>query len=57
MILADENIDYRIIKALRNNKIDTYSICESNSGISDEQVIELAREQKLIILSEDKDFG
>jgi len=57
MILADENIDSNIIKALRNSEIDTYSVSESNSGISDKQVIELARKQKRIILTEDKDFG
>jgi len=32
-------------------------VSESNSGISDEQVIGLAREQKRIILTEDKDSG
>jgi predicted nuclease of predicted toxin-antitoxin system len=57
MILADENIDFRIIRVLRNNNFDVYSISEMNSGISDEQVIELARKNKRIILTEDKDFG
>jgi len=28
MILADENIDYRIIRALRESEIDTYSVGE-----------------------------
>ena len=45
MILADENIDINIIKALRDSKFDIYSVSESNSGISDEQVIKLAREK------------
>ena len=57
MILSDENIDFRIIKALRESGIDTYSVSENNSGISDEEVIELARNLKRIILTEDKDFG
>jgi len=57
MIIADENIDFNIIVALRSNDIDVYSIAEKNNGISDKQVIELARKQKKIILTEDKDFG
>ncbi len=46
-------MDYknRIISALRSNKIDIYSIAEKNNGISDKQVIELARKQKKIILT------
>jgi len=46
MILADENIDAKIIEALQSNKFNVYSITANNSGISDEQVIELARKQK-----------
>ncbi len=57
MILADENIDFRIVKALRESGIDTYSVNEKHSGITDEEVIELAQELKRIILTEDKDFG
>jgi predicted nuclease of predicted toxin-antitoxin system len=57
MILADENIDYRIVKTLRKSGIDTYSVSEKHSGIIDEEVIDLARELKRIILTEDKDLG
>jgi predicted nuclease of predicted toxin-antitoxin system len=57
MIIADENIDARIISFLRASKIDVYAVIENNSGITDEEAILLAKEKNLIILTEDKDFG
>lgn len=57
MILADENIHTTIISTLRNAGIDVYSIYESNRGLKDNEIIELAREMKYSILTEDKDFG
>lgn len=57
MIIADENIDHALIRAIRELGIDVYSINESNSGIRDEEVIFLSRVPPRIILTEDKDFG
>ena len=57
MIVADENIDHNLIKAIRGLGIEVYSINESNGGIRDEQVIALSRNPPRIILTEDKDFG
>ena len=57
MILADENIDFAIIKAIRDIGIDVYSVAESNFGISDSEVISLSLDPPRIILTEDKDFG
>ncbi|QJW92048.1 DUF5615 family PIN-like protein [Spirosoma taeanense] len=57
MIVADENIDHSLIDAIRKLGIDVYSISESESGIRDEEVIELARNPPRIILTEDKDFS
>ena len=57
MIVADENIDLRIIQALRSNKIDIVSVFEKYRGISDEEVIALACKMHRILLTEDKDFG
>jgi predicted nuclease of predicted toxin-antitoxin system len=57
MILADENIHSTIISTLRNARIEVYSIYESNRGLKDNEIIELARELKYSILTEDKDFG
>ncbi len=57
MILADENIDSAIIRAIREIGIEVYSVAESNSGIEDSEVIELSKNPARIILTEDKDFG
>ena len=57
MILADENIDIRMIERLRHAGFDVYSIYESAPGIDDLSVIELSRNPPRIILTEDKDFG
>lgn len=57
MILADENIPFSIIEALRFKGIDVYAVYEENRGISDETIIEIAKRSKRIILTEDKDFG
>ncbi len=57
MILADENIDRHFIEALRGNGFDVLSIREEHPGVSDSHVIELARANQRIILTEDKDFG
>jgi len=57
MIIADENIDKKIIKALRNNHFEVYSIFESKRGLKDEDIIQIAKKLQYIILTEDKDFG
>lgn len=57
MILADENVDFRIIRALRKHNVQVKSILEESPGISDKNVIELTRENNLTLLTEDKDFG
>jgi predicted nuclease of predicted toxin-antitoxin system len=57
MILADENIDQRIITTLREEGNSTVSVYESHRGLTDEAVISLSRNPPRIILTEDKDFG
>ena len=57
MILADENIDHKLIQAVRDAGFDVHSIYESNRGYTDEAIIELSRNPPRIILTEDKDFG
>ncbi|PJZ43730.1 DUF5615 family PIN-like protein [Leptospira brenneri] len=56
-ILADENVDYRLIKLLRSEGHKVFSVLEENKGITDLQVIELAKKIDAIILTLDKDFG
>jgi predicted nuclease of predicted toxin-antitoxin system len=57
MIIADENIDARLIFQLRQLGFDVYSIQESNSGISDNEVLQLANSKKVLLITEDADFG
>ena len=57
MILADENIDQRIIAALRAAGYAVESIYESHRSLSDEAIIQFSRNPPRLILTEDKDFG
>jgi len=56
-LLADESVDFRIIRFLREKNINVYSILENHPGIPDNQVIEIAKEKHSILLTEDSDFG
>jgi len=56
-ILADENVDFRIIQELRKNNIKVFSVFEEARGLSDTGVLELAKSKDSLILTEDKDFG
>ena len=57
MILADENIDANVVRALRLKNIKVLHIKEAHQGISDKEVIRLSKKPPRIILTEDKDFG
>lgn len=56
-LLADENCDFAIVRGLRSAGHDVTSIAESSHGASDEQVIDLARSERRLLITEDKDFG
>ncbi len=56
-ILADENVDYRIIKTLRNEGIEVVALVEESPGITDFEVIERAIKLDAVLLTEDADFG
>lgn len=55
--LADESCDSSVIRALRNEGHDVLSVAESRPGADDELVIEQARTESRVLLTEDKDFG
>lgn len=55
--LIDESVDIKIVSELREMGFSALSIYESNSGISDEEVLEIANENGSILITEDKDFG
>ena len=54
MILAYENIDFRIITALRDSGLKVVSIQEDFKSVSDQEVIRISKESNSIILTEDK---
>jgi predicted nuclease of predicted toxin-antitoxin system len=55
--LADENIAALLVAALREAGWDTAYVMESKPGITDDAVLEWARVEERILLTEDKDFG
>lgn len=55
--LADESVDFRIVKSLRQDGYEVDAIVEDNASISDEEVLNIANEIKAVLLTEDKDFG
>lgn len=56
-LLADESVDFRIVKALRSNGYQIETILEISPGISDDQVLKIANEKSAVIITSDKDFG
>ena len=56
-LLADENIDQRLLSSLRLAGISVYSVAESSPGITDEEVMRLSENLGALILTDDKDFG
>lgn len=56
-LLADESVDFGIIEALRANGYEVEAIIEIDPSIDDDEVLEIAIEKDVILLTEDKDFG
>ena len=57
MILADENIDAKLVSILRSKNINVDHISEDYRGTSDQEIIRISKNPPRIILTEDKDFG
>ena len=55
--LADENVARLVVEKLREHGHDVLSISEYALGITDDEVLKIAREQDRIILTHDRDFG
>lgn len=56
-LLADESVDFGIVKELRSRNIIIHSIAEDSPGIPDMQVLQIALDKSCVLLTEDKDFG
>lgn len=55
--LADESCDFAVVRALRSAGYDVIAVSEISPRLPDPEVAELARSEKRILLTEDKDFG
>ena len=56
-IVADEGIDKQIVDALRKEGISVVYFAEKAPGSVDPDVLALAREADVLLLTADKDFG
>jgi predicted nuclease of predicted toxin-antitoxin system len=56
-LLADGSCDFAVVRALRAAGDDVAAVAELAGAAPDDEVIELARAQRRVLLTEDKDFG
>ena len=56
-LVTDENCDFSVVIDLRLAAYDVASITEMMAGADDETVIDFARSERRLLLTEDKDFG
>jgi len=54
---ADENVESQIVEYLRLSGNDVVYITEISPGATDNTVLELAKKEKRILITNDKDFG
>ena len=56
-LVADENCDFSLVIDLRSAGYDVVSVSEHMTGADDETVIDFARSERRLLITEDKDFG
>lgn len=57
ILVADEGVDRGIVARLRADGHEVLYIAEMEPGVSDEIVLERAREKSAVLITSDKDFG
>jgi len=55
--VADESCDFAVVRALRSAGHDILAVAEISPRIGDDEVLKLARDDRRVLLTEDKDFG
>jgi predicted nuclease of predicted toxin-antitoxin system len=55
--VADENLDRQIVERLRQDGHVVWYIAEMATGVSDQDVLNLANHEQALLLTADKDFG
>ena len=56
-LVADENCDFSLVTDLRAAGYDVVAITEQMAGADDQRVIDFARSERRLLVTEDKDFG
>ncbi|GAB6184301.1 DUF5615 family PIN-like protein [Thermodesulfovibrio hydrogeniphilus] len=56
-LLIDESVDYRLVIEMDKKGIEVISIVKNYRGISDKEVLNLAKKFNAVLITEDKDFG
>ncbi|GAB4016424.1 hypothetical protein GCM10028808_44820 [Spirosoma migulaei] len=56
-LLADENVEGRVIRLLRSEGYTVTSIQETQGGVADETVLKTAVSSATVLLTGDSDFG
>ncbi|HKZ42561.1 MAG TPA: DUF5615 family PIN-like protein [Candidatus Hodarchaeales archaeon] len=56
-LLADENIPTRTLDLLKHQGMDIVSILDFRLGLSDDDVLTVAKEHERVLVTFDKDFG
>ena len=56
-IIADESVNYSLVKDIRNLGIEVLSIAEDYASLQDIDIASLSLDPPALILTEDKDFG
>jgi predicted nuclease of predicted toxin-antitoxin system len=55
--LADECCHFAVVRTLRASGHDVVAVAQVQRGASDDTVMDLASQEKRILLTSDKDFG
>ena len=56
-LLANENVPLESVRSMRNVGYDVASVSERSPGISDEDVIRMARAEDRVVVTFDRDYG
>jgi predicted nuclease of predicted toxin-antitoxin system len=56
-ILADEGLNGQIVRSLREQGFTVDWVLEDQPGMSDAEIIDLAKARESLLITEDKDFG
>lgn len=55
--LADENIERAVVEFIRSKGFEVFYVAETSPSISDTEVLEYAKTNSMIVITNDKDFG